>query len=89
MFNINERDVLTKVYKYELYREDGRLFIDVYEYLNGERKGKFMAVPNLVMSTANEAFFGNGDSETEALQDCLSRIRSADTDTIISNTHSG
>jgi hypothetical protein len=88
MFDLNDEDVLTRVYKYELYREEGRLFIDVYEYLNGERKGKFMAVPNLVMSTANEAFFGKGDSETGALQDCLSRIKSVDTETIISNTHS-
>lgn len=72
---INKGDFLTRVQRYELNREEGRIFIDVHEVIVGETKARFLANPNLMLKNAREKYIGKGNSEKEALSDCLSLIR--------------
>lgn len=48
--------------------------IDVHEALHGRLAGRFVAVPNLVTLIARQEFQGVGETETEALADCLRKI---------------
>jgi len=56
-------------------RNEGNLFIDVYEVILGKPAHKFMAVPNLLFQEADKKYFGVGDSKIEALKDCLRKIK--------------
>jgi hypothetical protein len=51
------------------------IYIDVHERLAGNLAGKFVAVPNLINILARQEFQGTGETESEALQDSLSKIR--------------
>jgi hypothetical protein len=51
------------------------IYIDVHERLAGNLAGKFVAVPNLINIVARPEFQGTGETESEALQDSLSKIR--------------
>ena len=75
-FDLNENDVLSKVQVYELYRpdEDARIFIHVSQMIYGSPY-KFIAIPQ-ALSEASQELWGSGDSEEEALGDCLSKIKS-------------
>ena len=77
LFSINDKEILTKVYKYELFRSNEQLRIDVHEIIAGKTNHKFCAVPNLFREDrkAKKDYFGFGDSEKEALQDCLEKIK--------------
>ena len=77
MFDINEDEVLARVRKYELVRRRGkrRLYIDVYQVIAGKRSAKFMAVPKTWLGTCDDEYWGRGNSEIDALQECLSRIK--------------
>ncbi len=75
MFDINDDDVLSKTQIYEIDRTDGHLDIQVLENLaNGDFK--FLAIPRL-SSEAPKKFWGRGDTELEALNDCLRLIKVA------------
>lgn len=77
MLEINEGELLTRVSRYELYREaEGRLFIDVHEIVAGKTRSKYTAVPNLLVSCADYEMRGFGQTEREALEDCLRKIKS-------------
>lgn len=78
MFDTDEEGLLTRVYKYELYRDNEQLRIDVHEVIAGKSEARFFAIPNLLTREdrkANEEYFGFGDSEVEALEDCLNKIK--------------
>ena len=75
MYDLNETDVLTKVVKYNLIRIDRMIHIDVHERLAGNLAGQFIAVPNLITVIAKSEYQGTGDTEEEALKDCLSKIK--------------
>jgi len=72
---INEDEIFARVHKYKIFRGEGNLFIDVYEGILGRPAHKFVAVPNLVFQEADKRYFGFGDSQKEALRDCLQKIK--------------
>ncbi len=72
---LNSGDILTRVTKYNLIRSERMLYIDVHEALAGKLAGKFVAVPNLINIVAVQAYQGTGETEKEALGDCLEKIR--------------
>ena len=68
-------DILTKVTRYNLIRNRRMVYIDVHETMAGNLAGKFVAVPNLINIIARQDFQGVGQTEFEALSDCLSKIK--------------
>ena len=75
MWDLHESDVLTRVVRYNLIRDDRMIYIDVHERLSGNLAGNYMAVPNLINIVAKQEHQGVGDTESEALQDCLRKIK--------------
>ena len=75
MQDLMENDILTKVSRYNLIRQHRMIYIDVHERLAGHLAGKFVAVPNLINIIAKQEFQGVGETETEALDNCLLKIR--------------
>ena len=75
MPKLMENDILTKVSRYNLIRNQRMIYIDVHESLAGNLAGKFVAVPNLINIIARQEFQGTGESEAEALDDCLAKIK--------------
>jgi hypothetical protein len=68
-------DILTRVSRYNLIRNERMIYIDVHERLAGNLAGKFVAVPNLINIVASQQFQGVGETETQALRDCLTKIK--------------
>jgi hypothetical protein len=54
------------------------IYIDVHESLAGKLAGNFVAVPNLINLIARQEFQGVGDTEAEALDNCLAKIKDHD-----------
>ena len=75
MQDLMEKDILTKVSRYNLIRNQRMIYIDVHETLAGDLAGKFVAVPNLINIVARQEFQGVGTTESEALSSCLSKIK--------------
>ncbi len=75
MQSLNEGDILTKVVRYNLIRNERLIYIDVHETKAGKLAGKFVAVPNLVNIVAKQEFQGTGETESEALENCLQKIK--------------
>jgi hypothetical protein len=75
MNSLMKNDILTRVARYNLIRNQRMIYIDVHESLAGQLAGKFVAVPNLVNIVARQEFQGVGETEAEALDHCLSRIK--------------
>lgn len=78
MRDLMENDILTKVARYNLIRNQRMIYIDVHETLAGDLAGKFVAVPNLINIIAKQEFQGVGTSESEALNNCLSKIKNCE-----------
>jgi hypothetical protein len=78
MLELMESDILTKVARYNLIRSQRLIYIDVHESLAGNLAGKFVAVPNLINIVAHQVFQGTGKTETEALENCLAKIKNHD-----------
>jgi hypothetical protein len=75
MLALNENDILTKISRYNLIRNQRLIYIDVHETKAGKLAGKFVAVPNLVNIVARPEFQGTGETETHALENCLQKIK--------------
>ncbi|MGB5747592.1 MAG: hypothetical protein WBM69_11445 [Desulfobacterales bacterium] len=75
MNNLMKNDILTKVARYNLIRNQRMIYIDVHESIAGHLAGKFVAVPNLVNIIARQEFQGVGETEVEALDNCLLKIK--------------
>ena len=75
MQNLNQDDILTRVSRYNLIRNERMIYIDVHERLAGNLAGAFVAVPNLINIVARQEFQGIGETESEALKDCLAKIK--------------
>ena len=75
MQDLLENDILTKVSRYNLIRNQRMIYIDVHERLAGHLAGKFVAVPNIVNIIASQEFQGVGETETAALDNCLFKIK--------------
>ena len=75
MLNINEGEILLRVYNYQLLRDDGRLHIGVCERIAGKSHHKFMAYPSAYIGNPEKMYCGFGESESEALRGFLNRIK--------------
>ena len=75
MQDLMENDILTKVARYNLIRNQRMIYIDVHESLAGDLADTFVAVPNLINIIARQEFQGVGATESEALYDCLSKLK--------------
>ncbi len=75
MIELNEGDILTRVRRYNLIRDQRMVYIDVHETIAGQLAGKYMAVPNLVNIVAKQEYQGVGENEMAALEDCLQKIK--------------
>ena len=75
MQDLMENDILTKVSRYNLIRNQRMIYIDVHETMAGNLADKFVAVPNLINIIARQEFQGVGKTEPEALSNCLSKIK--------------
>ena len=75
MTELMDNDILTKVSRYNLIRNQRMIYIDLHESLAGNLAGKFVAVPNLINLIAKQQFQGVGETEIEALNDCLAKIK--------------
>ena len=75
MQSLNAKDILTKISRYNLIRNERLIYIDVHETKAGKLAGKFVAVPNLVNIVAKQEFQGTGQTEEEALENCLQKIK--------------
>ena len=75
MQSLNEGDILTKIVRFNLIRNERLIYIDVHETKAGKLAGKFVAVPNLVNIVARQEFQGTGETESDALENCLQKIK--------------
>ena len=75
MRSLNENDILTKITRYNLIRNQRLIYIDVHETKAGNLAGKFVAVPNLINIVAKQDFQGTGETEAKALENCLQKIK--------------
>jgi hypothetical protein len=75
MLSLNQNDILTRIARYNLIRNERLIYIDVHETMAGNLAGKFVAVPNLINIVAKQEFQGSGETETQALENCLQKIK--------------
>jgi hypothetical protein len=65
---------LARVIYYAISREGEHFDIRVHEVLTGPNRGRFIAVPYLVVF-GDFTFYGEGTSCEEALEECLTKIK--------------
>ncbi len=86
MFRIAENELLSKVERYELFRTDKKeiIYIEVHHFLAGKFKNKFLAIPQqfLAIDVADKKYHGYGESEIEAVNDCLGKIKNVPNNTL-------
>lgn len=87
MQDLLEKDILTRVSRYNLIRMQRMLYIDVHERLAGHLAGKFVAVPNLVNIIARQEFQGVGETEAQALDNCLLKIKNHEIEDLFPTSH--
>jgi hypothetical protein len=75
MDELQPNDILTKITRYNLIRNQRLIYIDVHEAVHGKLAGKFVAVPNLINIIAKQEYQGVGATESEGLQNCLAKIQ--------------
>jgi hypothetical protein len=80
---LGEDEILARVHRFKLFRNEGNLYIDVYEAVLGKPPHKFIAVPNVLLKESEEKFFGVGDTKKDALTDCLKKIRAVPVEEIV------
>jgi hypothetical protein len=80
---LGEDEILARVHRFKLFRNEGNLYIDVYEAVLGKPPHKFIAVPNVLLKESEEKFFGVGDTKKDALTDCLKKIRAVPIEEIV------
>ena len=74
MQHLQPNDVLTRITRYNLIRSQRLVYVDVHEALHGQLAARFVAVPNLINIIARQKYQGVGETERQALQNCLSKI---------------
>ena len=73
-YDIADGEILSKVSQFDLSRGSSRIPIFICESIAGDTDVKFIAIPRL-LGPGDRKFWGQGETEELALQDCLSRIR--------------
>ncbi len=87
MLSLNENDILTRIARYNLIRNERLIYIDVHETVAGNLAGKFVAVPNLINIVAKQEFQGTGETETQALENCLQKIKDLEIEDLFPKKH--
>ena len=72
---LNVKDILTRVTRYNLIRNGRMIYIDVHKKIQGNLASDYIAVPNLVNIIAESKHQGAGATEDDALSDCLKKIK--------------
>jgi hypothetical protein len=85
---LNEGDILSHITRYELLRDEGRLYIDIHEVLSEQTDNNYFATPNLIIREAKSEFIGKGNSVVSALEDCLQKIQKHPIDVIFASSPS-
>ncbi len=75
MMDLHKTDIFTRVTRYNLIRNGRMIYIDVHQAIQGSLAAKFVAVPNLVNIVARPEHQGVGESDLEAVTDCLKKIK--------------
>jgi hypothetical protein len=75
MRQLQPDDILTRINRYNLIRNQRLVYIDIHESLHGRLAARFVAVPNLINIIAKQEYQGAGETEIEALENCLAKIR--------------
>jgi hypothetical protein len=75
MQSLQPTDILTRITRYNLIRNQRLVYIDVHEALHGQLAAPFVAVPNLINLIAKQEYQGVGETEAEALESCLGKIQ--------------
>jgi alpha-N-acetylglucosamine transferase len=73
--DLHQKDILTKITRFNLIRNGRMIYIDVHEKIQGNLADLFIAVPNLVNIVAKPEHQGSGKDEKSALADCLKKIK--------------
>ncbi|MCK5419892.1 MAG: hypothetical protein KAI93_15320 [Desulfobacterales bacterium] len=87
MLSLNENDILTRIARYNLIRNERLIYIDVHETVAGNLAGKFVAVPNLINIVAKQEFQGTGETETQALENCLQKVKDLEIEDLFPKKH--
>jgi hypothetical protein len=85
---LNEGDILSHITRYELLRDEGRLYIDIHEVISEQTDNNYFATPNLIIREAKSEFIGKGNSVVSALEDCLQKIQKHPIDVIFASSPS-
>jgi hypothetical protein len=75
MQHLQPDDILTRISRYNLIRSQRLVYIDIHEALYGRLAARFVAVPNLINLIAKQEYQGVGETESEALENCLAKIQ--------------
>jgi len=75
MQHLQPDDILTRITRYNLIRSQRLAYIDIHEALCGRLAARFVAVPNLINIIAKQEYQGVGETESEALENCLAKIQ--------------
>lgn len=86
MEHVQPNDILTRITRYNLIRSRRLIYIDVHEALHGQLAGRFVAVPNLINLIARQEYQGVGETEAEALRNCLSKIETTSIEDLFPRT---
>lgn len=84
---LHQKDILTKVTRYNLIRHGRMVYIDVHQKIQGHLAGDFIAVPNLVNIVAKPEHQGAGETEQAALEDCLKKIKGLNVQDLFPSTN--
>ena len=78
--DLMKEDILAEVRTYKLLRgkKSEGIFISVNKIIAGDYKNKFIAQPNLIVIFAPNEYYGIGDTENEALNDCFAKLKDKD-----------
>ena len=87
MLSLNENDILTRIARYNLIRNERLIYIDVHETVAGNLAGKFVAVPNLINIVAKQEFQGTGETEIQALENCLQKVKDLEIEDLFPKKH--
>ncbi|MFH1155791.1 MAG: hypothetical protein V1793_18435 [Pseudomonadota bacterium] len=86
MLDLHKNDIFTRVSRYNLIRNGRMIYIDVHQAIQGSLAAKHVAVPNLVNIVARPEHQGAGETESDAVKDCLKKIKGKNIEDLFPST---
>jgi hypothetical protein len=76
-------DIMTRLSHYAI-RRGGTWGFEIYvcEFLSGPKAGSFSAFPRIGSTSSHDKYFGHGNTEQQALHDCLRKARGVSYETM-------